>query len=301
MDFSFRHVEIFQAIMTTGSTTAAAKMLRTSQPTISRELSSFEKLTLFKRVGTKLAPTEHGLMLFEEVRRNQIGLERIRNAAEAIRHFRHGQITLACLPAFSVALLPHACKLFRARFPGVSINITPLDQPLLQESLSTQRYHIGLTEDPTTPPGTLMTKLLELDLVCVLPTGHRLCQQRILEPQDFANEDFIYLAASDPYRILVDQLFRELNIERRMAIETHSAAAVCATVQQGVGVAIVNPLTALNFTAVGLQIRRFSHSIPFSVNLVLPQHRPESSAVEHFVGALKVCCDDIRDNLNRLI
>ncbi|MEA1136003.1 LysR family transcriptional regulator, partial [Klebsiella pneumoniae] len=52
MNFSFRHVEVFWAVMTTGSATGAAELLHTSQPTISRELSRFEtltQLTLFKR------------------------------------------------------------------------------------------------------------------------------------------------------------------------------------------------------------------------------------------------------------
>ena len=48
-----RHVEIFRAVMSAGSVTAAAEALFTSQPTISRELSRMEsllRLVLFDRV-----------------------------------------------------------------------------------------------------------------------------------------------------------------------------------------------------------------------------------------------------------
>lgn len=300
MDFSFRHVEVFWAVMTTGSATGAAAMLHTSQPTISRELSRFEKLTqltLFKRAGAKLVPTEHGLMLFDEVQRSYVGLERIGNAAEAIRHFRQGQIAVASLPAFSSSLLPRACQQFRAGSPGVSVNVTPLESPALEEALTTQRFHLGLTEDPHAPQGTRLETLLLLDVVCVLPAGHPLCVKQVLAPQDFSGQDFIYLAAADPYRMKVDALFRELGIERRMVVETHSAAAVCATVNLGVGVAIVNPLTALEYTRMGLQIRRFSESIPYSVNLVRPLYRPESPGVERFVAALRASCAQIAGEL----
>lgn len=304
MKFSFRHVEIFWAVMTTGSATAAAEMLHTSQPTISRELSRFEKLTkltLFARSGGRLVPTEQGRMLFDEVQRSHVGLERIGNAAEAIRHFRYGQIALACLPAFSVSLLPRACQQFSRLFPDVSICVTPLEPPFLQESLSSQRYHLGLTEEPSAPPGTEVEQLLVVDLVCVLPVGHRLANQPILAPQDFADEDFVYLAPTDPYRTQVDKVFRDNGVVRRMVVETHSAAAVCATVQHGVGVAIVNPLTALDFEPLGVCIRRFAHSIPFSVNLVLPSHRPESLAVSHFVKALRFSSDQIRGRLHAIV
>ena len=59
MTFNLRHVEVFWAVMTTGSATAAARLLHTSQPTISRELGRFEQVTqlsLFKRTHGKLVP-----------------------------------------------------------------------------------------------------------------------------------------------------------------------------------------------------------------------------------------------------
>ncbi|STV86800.1 transcriptional activator protein LysR [Klebsiella michiganensis] len=57
---NLRHIEIFHAVMTTGNLTEAARMLHTSQPTVSRELARFEKvlgLTLFSRTRGRLQPT----------------------------------------------------------------------------------------------------------------------------------------------------------------------------------------------------------------------------------------------------
>ncbi|KQM55528.1 transcriptional regulator [Pseudomonas sp. Leaf15] len=303
MNFSFRHVEVFWAVMTTGSATAAAALLHTSQPTISRELSRFEtltQLTLFKRAGAKLIPTEHGLMLFDEVQRSYVGLARVKNAAEAIRHFRHGQISLTCLPAFSNALLPQVCQDFCIKFPGVSINVTPQESPALEESLTAQRYHLGLTETLETPPGTHSETLLNLDVVCVLPSHHALNAKAVLTPEDFNGQNFVYLAADDPYRIKTDAIFHQAGIERRLVVETHNASAVCATVNLGVGVAIVNPLTALDYVGRGLQIRRFSHSISYCVSVVRPLHRPESSSVLHFVEVLRSNCQRISAQLQNL-
>ncbi|WP_235491077.1 LysR family transcriptional regulator, partial [Achromobacter sp. DMS1] len=39
---SHRHVELFRALMLAGSATRAAELLRTSQPTVSRELARLE-------------------------------------------------------------------------------------------------------------------------------------------------------------------------------------------------------------------------------------------------------------------
>lgn len=54
MKLSLRHIEIFRAIMAAGSVTNAARLLFTSQPTISRELARLEQvvgLRLFDREG----------------------------------------------------------------------------------------------------------------------------------------------------------------------------------------------------------------------------------------------------------
>ena len=126
MKFSFRHVEVFRAVLASGSATGAAQLLHTSQPTISRELARFEHLTqlsLFKRAGGRLVPTEQARMLGEEIEHAYIGLERIASATDAIRHFSEGQLSIACLPALSHALLPRACRDFRALHGGVSVKI----------------------------------------------------------------------------------------------------------------------------------------------------------------------------------
>ncbi|WP_406720878.1 LysR family transcriptional regulator [Thioclava litoralis] len=289
MSVTLRHIEVFRAIMTTGSVTGAADMLKTSQPTVSRELARFEyliQIKLFERMRGRLRPTAHALQLFEEVQRSYFGLDRIISTATSLRQFEQGQLSIVCLPVFSQSLLPQTCRSFVEKFPNVGISITPQESPLLEEWLSAQRYDFGLTEIGNAPQGTETTALMTFDEVCVLPDGHSLLSKKLLSPRDFEGEPFISLSATDSYRQQIDQIFQEAGITRRMVIETHSAASICAMVREGVGLAIVNPLTALDYANSGVNIRPFSVSIPFSVNIVRPIHRPPSRIVELFKNAL---------------
>lgn len=284
-NITHRHIEIFHAVMTSGNLTAAAELLHTSQPTVSRELARFEKLTglsLFERVRGRLQPTVQGLRLFEEVQRSWYGLDRIISAAEGLRQFRQGELSIACLPVFSQSLLPPLCQPFLQRYPDLSLNIIPQESPLLEEWLSAQRHDLGLTETHVTPAGTERIELLTLNEVCVLPADHPLASRRQLTPQDFAGESYISLSRSDSYRQLLDALFHEQNVQRRMVMETHSAASVCAMVRAGIGISVVNPLTALDYAASGIAIRRFSVEVPFTVSLIRPLHRPASALVNAF-------------------
>lgn len=282
---SLRHIDIFHAVMTTGSLTEAAGLLQTSQPTVSRELARLEQLLrfpLFERSKGRLKPTGEGLRLFEEVQRSYYGLDRILSAADAIREFQQAQLSVACLPVFSQSLLPLVCRAFFDRFPGVNLSVVPQESPLLEEWLSAQRHDIGLTENTLTPAGTERETLMTLNEVCVLPAGHPLASRAVLAPADFHHQPYISLSATDGYRQLLDRLFAAAGIERGMVVETHSAASVCAMVRAGVGISIVNPLTALDYAASGVVLKAFTHQVPFTVSLIRPLHRPASALLSHF-------------------
>ncbi len=107
-------------------------------------------LKLFERIRGRLHPTVQGLRLFEEVQRSRYGLDRIVSAAESLREFRRGELSIACLPVFR-NLLPQLLQPFLARYPDVSLNIVPRESPLLEEWLSAQRHDLGLTETLHTP------------------------------------------------------------------------------------------------------------------------------------------------------
>ncbi|RLM19723.1 LysR family transcriptional regulator [Brenneria alni] len=303
-DVSLRHIEIFHAVMTTGNLTEAAVLLNTSQPTVSRELARFEQLiqmTLFERLRGRLYPTAQGLQLFEEVQRSYYGLDRIINAADDIRLFQQAQLSVACLPVFSQSLLPEVCKPLLGRYPSLNLHIIPQESPLLEEWLSAQRHDLGLTENSVTPAGTERQTLMMLNEVCVLPAQHHLAAKALLTPADFAGEPFISLSSADSYRQLLDKLFHEEDVLRQMVLETHSAASVCAMVRAGIGISIVNPLTALDYAASGVVVRPFSIDVPFIVSLIRPLHRPASALVDTFIDHLKQYAAGVPARLQRVL
>lgn len=302
MTITHRHIEVFRAVMTTGSVTSAAAMLFTSQPTISRELAQLEIILgfpLFDRIRGRLRSTARALTLFDEVQRAYIGLDRILATAANLKASEHGQLSVICMPSLSHSPLPAVCRRFMAEHPGVVIAITPQESPLLEEWLTAQRHDLGLTERGTPPPGTSLEPLMVADEVCVLPEGHPLLAKELLRPEDFAGERFVSLAPSDAYRKQVDEICRHHGVARNMVLETHSAVSVCSMVQAGIGIAVVNPFTAQAFAGKGLEMRRFSVSIPFHVNIVRPEHRPSSLQTDRFIAALKAEASELLATLPR--
>ncbi|MNT82158.1 DNA-binding transcriptional regulator LysR [compost metagenome] len=61
--------------------------------------------------------------------------------------------------------------------------------------------------------------------------------------------------------------------------------------------AIVNPLTALDFAGRGLHIRPLTRSFPFRVNVVFPEHRPGNPLVDAFMASLREAASAIKERL----
>lgn len=285
-----RHIEVFRAVMTTGSATGAAELLHSSQPTVSRELARLESLlgyALFERVQGRLRANARALALWDEVQRSWQGLERVVERAAALGRDDAVQLSVLCLPALAHALLPGAAARLMCQHPQTRLSVTPQESPLLEEWMSAQRFDMGLSEQASAPPGTRAELLLTLDEVAVLPAGHALARRPVLELSDFTGQPFVSLSPDDPYRRLIDARFSQAGIARDQRLETHSAAAVCAMVQRGLGLAIVNPLTALAEANERLVLRRLAFSIPFSVSALLPLYRPPQPQAAPMLEALK--------------
>ena len=291
MDLSHRHIEVFRAVMRAGQVTRAAEALHSSQPTVSRELARLEHLlgyALFDRIQGRLRPTVRARALYDEVERAYQGLERVQATARELREFGTGRLHLACLPALAHALVPAALRRFAARHPEASVSVVPLESPALEAALSEQQFDLGLTEARAAPVGCALHTLLEADEVVVLPAGHALAQRPLLAPADFEGQAFIHLAPADPYRQQIDALFAAAGVTRRGRHETASAVSICALVAEGLGLSIINPLTAraMAQSDARLAVRPLAEAVRFHVALVRPEWRAEHPLLADLRDAL---------------
>lgn len=292
-----RHIEVFRALMLAGSATGAAQLLFTSQPTVSRELARLEHLlgyALFERSQGRLRPNARALRLWDEVERSWAGLDRVVEHAMALGQPHQASLSVLSMPALSHALLPGALERLQRNHGEVAVSVATQDGPLLQEWMSAQRFDLGLSEVAEPPPGTRMRSLPAMDEVAVLPAQHPLAAKQVLRAQDFEGQAFISLARDDSYRMQIDAVFAQSGVQRKMLLETLSAVAVCAMVQHGLGVAIVNPLTAQACAGSSLVVRRLAFSIPFQVHMLLPLHRPAVPEVDWLVQALEETAHTVR-------
>ncbi|MCR4524542.1 MAG: LysR family transcriptional regulator [Bosea sp. (in: a-proteobacteria)] len=286
----FSHVEAFRAVMITGSTTAAARILHTSQPNVSRSIAQLEKaigLQLFERMPGKVVPTTDGLTFFNEVQRSFHGLRRLEEAANRIRRFSGGLLRIGSIQTLAHGLIPRAIKRFAEIYPETGISIHAGHSAAVSQWVDEMSCDVGIVSHLYENYGFSSEELYSVDGVCLMPAEHRLAGKAAVRPADLADEPYISFAQNDHGRSDVDEVFSKAGIDRRITLETPFSTITCALVAQGLGVAIVNPLAAQDYRHLGVVMRPFRPSIKHEARLIYPKGRPENRLVASFIEILK--------------
>jgi DNA-binding transcriptional LysR family regulator len=287
-----RQLEAFRALVICQTVTRAAQMLYISQPAVTRLITDLEEsvgFALFERHSGRLHPTAEGLTLFEEVERSLIGVERIARTAEEIKAARVGTLQIAAAPALSLSFLPRAIASFLKTHEEVNISLCSNTSRAVVDMVMKQRCSVGFVILPMNHPSMHGELLVKTDMVCVLPRGHALVEKHIIVPSDLAGERFISNPRELHSRVETDALFASFGIERKLQIETQINAGVCAFVEAGLGVALVDPITALDYLARDVVIKRFEPTLQNEFQVLFPSEKPPSILVRAFVSHVRAC------------
>jgi DNA-binding transcriptional LysR family regulator len=243
-----RQLEVFQAVIRTGSATRAAELLRISQPSVSKLLQDLEVQTgvsLFSRVRKRLSPTPEGRRLAQEVEGLFLKLSRIEHVANEMRAKGVGGLRIASLPALGLRLIPRLLAEFQRANPEIRAVLSVVPSQRVVEMVASGEADVGFAYPVPGTPATLARHTLAfLPAVAALPRGHRLARRRVLKPEDFDGVPFVSLGREDRSRDNMDAVFDVVSLGLLVAVETPFAAVACELVAAGVGAALVDPVTA---------------------------------------------------------
>jgi DNA-binding transcriptional LysR family regulator len=268
---NLRQLEAFRAVMMVGSVTGAANAMHISQPGVSRLISDLEYsigFKLFNRRKGRLYPSKGGSSFYEELERSFVGMESLKRSAQEIKEMRRGHLKIAAMPALCLELLPKTIKRFRDNFPEIKITLEVHNSPRIVEWVSARQFDIGFATLALDQPGVEIAHSFRTACVFVAPSGHHLEQKKVVHPQDLRKEPFVSLAQHTLVAMQIDHAFNKANVTRNIQIETQPSFSACSLVAQGIGVGLVDPLTANFFKHMKIVKRPFKPSIPFDFRII---------------------------------
>jgi DNA-binding transcriptional LysR family regulator len=147
-----RYIELFHAVLTTGSLTGAAKLLNISQPAASKALQHAEDklgFALFSRVRGRLQPTPQAMLLRDRIEKIIQDVHELQRLTTNMGQPGSSPLRVTCTPTLAQVLLPAAIVLLRKAFPDAVIELSTQHSAAMCESLTLRETDIGLTLQDT--------------------------------------------------------------------------------------------------------------------------------------------------------
>lgn len=264
-----KQIEVFNAVMLTGSVSAAARLLHVTQPAVTQTLQHAQLqlgFALFARQRNRLVPTREALALYPEVQRLMSQLEAVRRLAGALRRGEDGDLRLLVAPSLAQCALPQALQRFRTRQPELPLSIRTLHSREIAEAIALREADVGIVYGSAAHPAVEQVPIATGRLVCVMRGSARRGRVALAE---VVREPFIRIDERDPLgAMLAEQCAREgLAPGGGTTVQTYHVAMLLA--EEGFGPAIID-----SFTAAGrskrLHLCELEPEVPVIVQALLP-------------------------------
>lgn len=283
--------------MHAGTTTGAAAVLNTTQPSVSRrvaELQAATGLKLFDLHNGRLRPTTEGRHLYQAIQQHFAGLQKIESLVAIMRESGTQTLRIGCTPTIAVGLLPDVVSQFLKKYPTTHISIQTLSTKQLEDFLNQGLIEFALASGEFSPGDFHSQVLSRTPAVCVLPLNHPLAKRKKIHITMLEGQRILSFSETDQLSVRIKEQLVHHGIPDYFSIQTPSSMTVCALVAAGNGVGIVTPYIAAPFSD-RLAITELDPAIEVELQLAMPAHTAPSMLVDYFLKVLQLKINGVHD------
>lgn len=200
ISFDWNQVRAFLATAEEGSFSGAARVLKTTQPTIGRQISALEAalgVTLVERSVRGLTMTEAGRDLINHMRTMGEAATLISMVADGKSQDVTGEVTVTGTDLLSAAILPGVLKPLRQIAPGIRVHILASSD---MQNLTQREADIAIRHVRPDQPELIARHLADFRANLYAATDYLDRAGRPHTPRDVAGLDFV--GNADPERLM---------------------------------------------------------------------------------------------------
>src|SRR3984893_9748945 len=262
-------------------TVAAARVLPTSQPSLSRQIRDLEdevgaQLLTRRARGIELTPA--GRAFLDHAR---LGLSQVEGAAAAARQVDHPAkpcFVMGFLTGHELTWMPEAIQILRDELPNIDVMISSQYSPQLANALLKGTVDAAFLRRERGVPELAFRPLVKEPLVVVLPSDHHLAALKAISPGDLAGETFVTVSDTAPVlRVVIDNYLKRSGINITPAHEADHLAMGMSLIASTRGVGLL-PAYAQNFLPRSVTSRPLKGDTP-TMELVLGYKKSNESPI----------------------
>lgn len=282
---NLRQIEVFRAVIASGTTVAAAQALGMSQSAVSIALKHIETqagFPLFVRSANRLMPTEEAKLLFNEVEPLTLLQQIVNQRVQDIRLGKIGRVRVVATSELTEALLPGVVQRFLHAYPDVYLSLETKPLPLAIAAVEDGLADIGFAMEPTESYGISLHPFADLRTVCLCSKSDPLAELDVVTPRDLKFSRLICPLTGTGIADLLAAAFLASGVPYQPKIEVRFLNAAARIVQEGWGVALLDELTAQSGRYTDLAIVPFQPLVPRVLSTIEPRARPMSETTRRF-------------------
>lgn len=231
----WNHIRAFLATAETGSLSAAARQLRLTQPTLSRQVAALEEdlgVMLFERVGRALALTEAGQELLSHSRKMGKAADSLSLAATGQAQSIDGTVRITASDVLSAYLLPPVLRQLRQRAPRLTIDVVAANDI---RDLMRREADIAIRHVRPDQPELIARLVQEASAHFYAASSYLERRGRPASPEDLAGHDFVSSGEAARMIAFLEPLGIHLTPEN-FPIGSNSGLTAWELVKQGFGI-----------------------------------------------------------------
>ncbi|NBV52625.1 MAG: LysR family transcriptional regulator [Verrucomicrobia bacterium] len=242
MDITFRQLQLFRALVTTGSVSGAAREADVTQPTASihlRELAEEIGLPLYEVIGRTVHLTEAGRELAATARAVQDEWETFSQKVAALKGAERGKLRVAVVSTAKY-FVPRLLGEFCAAHPGIDVALEVLNRDGVIARLRDNLDDLYVMSRPPTDLALEDRILLPNPLLLIAPKSHPLVRRKRIEIKALAGERFIFREEGSGTRLATDAFFKSQRFQPKVRLTLGSNEAIKEAVAGGLGLAVIS-------------------------------------------------------------
>jgi len=239
----FHRLRVFYTVARCLSFSRAAEELYTSQPNVSRHIARLEAdldARLFHRLGTRVALTDAGRMVYDYAQRVFELTERLQRALNELKGLECGYLRLGASSTPGTYLLPPLVAAFQRKYPGLEISLQLTNTAGVVDQVLVNRVDLGFVEAPVVVPGVQVQPYMQDSLVPIAAPDHPLATVAPVTPQDLAGQTLVLREEGSGTRRMVEEALARWGVQPRRVLIIHGCEGVKRAVAAGLGVSFVS-------------------------------------------------------------
>jgi DNA-binding transcriptional LysR family regulator len=287
---TLRQMEVFYAIMKTGSVTGAATLLNTTQPgvsTVLRHCESQLRMKLFDRIAGRLHPTPEAKELLPDVEAVFARVDTVNRRTRELVSGQRGTLSIAAAFPIANGYLSRAVAQFMTDRKDTSVVLRSMPSREVLECVVNREVELGIAFEPLSSPAVDLDLLVPAGIACVLRPGHPLAARAEIDVRDLTDEPIITYLPFIPQRTFVDHAFIQANAIPRIVAEVTISLTGIMLAQSGIGIALVEPFLVAGMNIQSVVTRPLKPRIDMNAYLIRNKNAPSSKLMKVFVDDLR--------------